>query len=96
MISLSLTGCATGDRARLSAAKQAEATAQATRNALQEAAKVPDKPADCRSTERSGVKLNDRLDIALVKTDRALSRANARIARCWAWDETYRKGLGND
>ncbi|MBT1154393.1 hypothetical protein J1C56_02180 [Aminobacter anthyllidis] len=94
LISLSLTGCITSDRARLADAKRAQVAAEATRAAIQEAAKVPEKPADCRIKERSSVKLGDRLDVALLKTDRALGRANARIDRCWAWDQNYRKGLG--
>lgn len=94
-ISFSLMGCATSERARLADAKRAQAAAEATRAAITEAAKVPDKPEDCRINERSGVKLGDRLDVALLKTDRALGRANARIDRCWAWDQDYRKGLGH-
>ncbi len=45
-------------------------------------------PTDCRVAERSGVKAGDRLDIALVKTDKALGRANARVGRCAAWYDT--------
>lgn len=42
----------------------------------------PALPADCRIREQSGVKAGDRLDIALLKSERALGRANARVERC--------------
>jgi len=48
----------------------------------------PARPADCRVKERAGVLLGDRLDVALIKYDHALFRANARIERC---DEWYQK-----
>ncbi|KZM49889.1 hypothetical protein OA90_13500 [Labrenzia sp. OB1] len=54
----------------------------------------PDLPSDCRKRERSGVYLGDPLDLALIKTDQALGRANSRIARCADWHDTYRQQFG--
>jgi hypothetical protein len=31
--------------------------------------------------------------VALIKTDQALGRANARVARCAAWHDKYRTDL---
>lgn len=45
----------------------------------------PALPFDCRTTEKSGVSMSDRLDVALIRTDRALGRANDRILRCAEW-----------
>lgn len=42
----------------------------------------PELPADCRILEQSGVRVGDRLDVALLKSERALGRANARVERC--------------
>lgn len=52
---------------------------------------IPSLPGDCAVTERSGVAEGDRLDIALVKTDHALLRANQRVSRCHAHHEKIRK-----
>lgn len=49
-------------------------------------------PDDCRQRERSGVRSGERLDIALVKTDRALGRANDRVGRCAAWHDAKAAG----
>lgn len=53
--------------------------------ALNKPAKLPDVPSDCRLAESAGIKLNDRLDVAVVKYDQALTRANNRVDRCWKW-----------
>ena len=54
---------------------------------------LPDYPADCRRTHRSGVRAGDRLDAALVKTDRALLRANGQIRACAGWYDDFRTGI---
>ncbi|WP_298981609.1 hypothetical protein [uncultured Roseibium sp.] len=46
-------------------------------------------PPDCRKRERSGVREGDPLDLALLKTDQALGNANARVARCAAFHDTF-------
>lgn len=94
-------GCATGDVQRLGQARassaeaglvgQAVAQAEAERIASRQ---IPDLPTDCRASERSGVAAGDRLDAALLKTDAALGRANARVGRCAAWHDAYRRGIG--
>lgn len=43
---------------------------------------LPELPADCRRTEPSGVRVGDRLDVALLKSERARGAANARVVRC--------------
>jgi hypothetical protein len=75
-----LSACASaGDR--LGRARGEEARADLVDEALGVAA-LPDLPADCRRREASGVKVGDRLDVALLKSERALGRANDRVTRC--------------
>jgi hypothetical protein len=54
---------------------------------------LPEYPDSCRRTYRSGVATGDRLDAALIKTDRALSRANGQIRECAGWYDELRKGI---
>jgi hypothetical protein len=54
---------------------------------------LPDFPHDCRSHSRAGVKQGDRLDVALLKFDAALSRQNGRTTRCGEWYDGLRRGL---
>jgi len=54
---------------------------------------LPALPEDCRFLTRAGVQEGDRLDVALLKIDRALSRQNARITRCAEWYDQLRAGL---
>lgn len=61
--------------------------------AIAEGRKLPERPADCRRKEYSGVAEGERLDVAWLKAERALGRANARVERCAAWDDDFRKGL---
>lgn len=78
------SGCAT-DRARLASAEQAKARLGALDEAAAigaEAEPLPPQPAECRQKVSSGVRGGDRVDVALVKQDRALGRANALLAAC--------------
>ncbi|WP_199823746.1 hypothetical protein [Labrenzia sp. OB1] len=68
---------AAGAGARLGAAAAAETA-------------PPELPPDCRERERSGVQVGDPLDLALIKTDRALGQANARVVRCVGWHDRFR------
>ncbi|WP_346908564.1 hypothetical protein [uncultured Roseibium sp.] len=52
-----------------------------------------DLPDDCRRQERSGVRTGEPLDTALIRTDRALGRANARVRRCADWHDRVGAGL---
>lgn len=82
-IGLFLSACQTDrDRAVSAGARLGEAAAQS--------APDPDLPSDCRKRERSGVHLGEPLDLALIKTDRALGQANARVVRCAGWHDRYR------
>jgi hypothetical protein len=54
---------------------------------------LPAYPTGCRSIHRSGVATGDRLDLALVKTDRALARANGQIRECAGWYEEIKTRL---
>lgn len=54
---------------------------------------LPEYPDACRRTHRSGVRDGDRLDAALLKTDRALSRANGQIGECARWYDEVKKGI---
>ena len=88
---MSLTGCGTDralKRASEAAAKAAEASSTARAlEVAQEASKqsLPPLPAYCRERERTGVQGSDGADIALVKSDRAVGRANARTDACARW-----------
>ncbi|UES51170.1 hypothetical protein GFK88_17060 [Roseibium aggregatum] len=89
LISVFLTACQTDrDRAISAGARIGAAAAQSQTD--------PPLPEDCRKRERSGVVLGDPLDVALIKTDQALGRANSRVARCANWHDTYRNSLGGD
>lgn len=91
-MALSLTAC--GDsRAALKDAAVAKAKADQVGAALAEGAKGPEGPADCDVRERSGVEVGDRLDVALIKTDQALYRANNRTQRCAAFWRDYWTGV---
>ncbi|EDQ33968.1 hypothetical protein HPDFL43_05925 [Hoeflea phototrophica DFL-43] len=54
---------------------------------------LPAYPDDCRRQHRSGVAAGDRLDAALIRTDRALARANGQIRECAGWYDEVRKGV---
>ena len=54
---------------------------------------LPQLPMDCRGISRADVQEGDRLDVALLKTDRALSRQNGRSTRCSEWYDQLRAGL---
>lgn len=56
----------------------------------------PQLPDDCRKHERSGVRIGDPLDTALLRTDQALGRANARIRRCAGWHDRVQRGARED
>lgn len=97
LILISLAGCADG---RFVAAERERASAEQVEDALSVAEEaqrlgrsLPEYPEACRRTHRSGVRGGDRLDAALVKTDRALSRANGQIRECATWYDEYREGL---
>ena len=79
-----MSACVTAED-RLRAAGTIQAEAGLVDTAIEAARQLPDLPADCTTREASGVRKGDRLDVALVKTDRALGRANARVRRCAAW-----------
>lgn len=88
------TGCATDLQARLERAEREQARADLVDEALQQAP-LPDWPADCRKREASGVAKGDRLDVALLKSERALGRANARVDRCAGFYDDVREGRGS-
>ncbi|MEH6521244.1 hypothetical protein [Sulfitobacter sp.] len=54
---------------------------------------LPPLPEDCRALSRAGVQEGDRLDVALLKIDRALTRQNMRTTRCAEWFDQLRAGL---
>jgi hypothetical protein len=98
LILTSLIGCADG---RFIESERERASAEQVENALsvaEEAQRIgrslPEYPEDCRRTYRSGVNEGDRLDAALVKTDRALSRANSQIRVCAGWYDEVKTNIG--
>lgn len=93
-MTLSLTGCEHLSE-RLAAAKSEEARADVVDLALA-VHSIPDLPADCRKKEASGIKTGDRMDVALLKSERALGRANARVERCAEFYDSIKEGAGHD
>jgi hypothetical protein len=91
-----LTGCTTNrigkayaDKATAPLVREAEQIAEQERLAARE---LPELPGDCRKTERTGVRKDDRLDAALLKADRALGRSNLRSQRCASWYDDLKAG----
>lgn len=70
--------------------------AAAAQGELEASRILPAYPADCRRTSRSGVQVGDRLDTALLQTDAALTRQNARTRRCAAWYDDLKEGFNPD
>ena len=83
LIVLFLTGCATANRQATDAARAA--------GELEATKRLPEYPADCRRTSRSGVRSAERLDVALIRTDQALTQQNARTRRCAQWYDGVKK-----
>ncbi|WP_286202358.1 hypothetical protein [Labrenzia sp. THAF35] len=54
---------------------------------------LPGYPEDCRRKEASGVQIGEPLDVALIRTDQALGRANARVMRCGRWYDEIKQGF---
>jgi hypothetical protein len=80
-----LTACATDeDRLRIAAATSAQVEA---------GRQLPDYPEDCRQKEVSGVRIGEPLDVALIRIDQALGRANARVLRCGQWYDEIQNGF---
>ncbi|WP_415715975.1 hypothetical protein [Roseibium sp.] len=80
-----LTACATvDDRLQSAAIQTAKVEAEKT---------LPDYPADCRRKARSGIRAGEPLDVALIRTDQALGRANARVQRCASWYDEIKYGF---
>lgn len=92
-LTVSLAGCVSAEQKMRDAARK-KAAADQVGAALESAGARPPLPSDCRKLERSGVKVGDRLDIALVKTDAALGRANQRVTRCAGWYDEQSKPRG--
>lgn len=94
---LSLIGCADG---RFVAAEWERVSAEQVSKALSVANEerrigrtLPEYPDGCRRSHSSGVKIGDRLDAALLKTDRALTRANGQIRECAGWYDEMKTGI---
>lgn len=97
MALISLIGCApanldrfAADEARAGQVSAALAVADEERRVGRD---LPEYPPGCRTRYRSGVVAADRLDAALIKTDRALARANKQIGWCAAWFDDWKNGV---
>ncbi|MES0880495.1 hypothetical protein [Roseibium sp. SCP14] len=80
-----MTACGTVDE-RLQVAAATQGETEATKE-------LPPYPTDCRLRERSGVRIGEPLDVALIRTDQALGRANARARRCGQWYDKIKIGF---
>jgi hypothetical protein len=83
-----LTACGTVDE-RLQVAAATQGETEATKE-------LPPYPTDCRLRERSGVRIGEPLDVALLRTDQALGRANARVRRCGQWYAKIKTGFAGE
>lgn len=86
-----LTSCADRNAERIAEARAEQARADLVEEALS-LPELPELPADCRKRESSGVVEGDRLDVALLKAERAIGRGNARVSRCAAFHDDLRDG----
>ena len=91
-MAISLSACVSAGE-RLGQARSDEARADLVDEALGVAA-LPDLPADCRLREASGVKVGDRLDVAVLKSERALGRSNDRVTRCAGFYDDVKGNAG--
>ena len=83
----SLAACARNDhKQRLRAVTEARAERAAAR-------RLPPLPADCRTPAHAGVREGDRLDVAVLKLDDALTQQIARTERCADWYDQLRAGM---
>ena len=82
---ISLAACGGIDQ-RLTRAAEAQGQ-------LEAATDLPDLPEYCRQDTRSGVRVGDRLDTALLKTDAALAEEHRRNAICADWYDELKAGL---
>jgi hypothetical protein len=95
-----LTGCATNkaqrslaeayaDKARADAAQVAMRAAD---KAIEDARRMPDLPAECRRTWRSGTQLDEDAGASNLKYDQALGDANKQITWCAGWYDRTQAG----
>lgn len=85
-----MSGCGSNAAARLAAAERTKVEASLVEEAL-DVGSLPELPPDCRKKEHSGVREGDRLDVALLKAERALGRQNARGGRCAAFYDNLKE-----
>ena len=86
-----LASCETAKQKRFNEAQRQIAISEQVEEVIDKVSSLPEYPQDCKVFEKSRVKSGERLDLALVKTDRALSRANSRVKRCSEWYEDLKK-----
>jgi len=97
-----LTGCTTlADRNDRAARAIADASvvdqALAQVEAERELARLlPDMPRECRRRVTAEIRVGMRLDEAVLRLDRALVGANARIANCARWYDDLRASLAGN
>jgi hypothetical protein len=74
-------------------AKARQRVSQLVEQALNTQIELPPLPNECRQRVTSGVEVEDRLDVALVKTSGALNKANDRLIRCSGLYRDVKAGL---
>ena len=80
-----MAGCGTNKNRVIGAAKSS--------GEVEASKKLAEYPSDCRKTSRSGVRIGERLDVALLRTDQALTRQNNRTKRCAAWYDELKSNI---
>ena len=94
LCAISASSCAT-DRERIAAAEAEKANVSIIDEAISIGATsepIPPAPPQCSGPVRAGVSPDDRADVALVRQDAALTRANSTLAACAAFYEGVRNG----
>lgn len=87
-----ISGCATSELERLSDARAGTAIASSLEQQIAAARRVDDdNPPECGKRVQTGVKLGDDKDVALLRSDQALGKANSRAARCEQWWNDFRE-----
>lgn len=83
-----LVACAQTESARIDAAAQSVGGVRASET-------WPEYPAECRRVSRAGLQEGDRLDVAVLKLDAALTQQNERAQWCAAWYDQLTKSAQN-
>gem|GEM_PF-1188694 len=99
-ILLVLCGCtSTGFDEAEKIKAEARLAEQKTNQAIVEARQIPNLPDFCRDRPRAGIRNGENLQSAIIRYDRALTRAGSTISKCAEWYDNLqreRSPIAND